>query len=394
MKEYQLNGLLLLVTEYAPVLFELGYEVRDCYWEHRQAGTGVHVHELYGRMITLLGCLRQHTTEYARTLAVAYLAWTPLHSQLPAYCYVEEALEASLSRLAQEVSTSHQGLNVRSLSAMYMAACRPSTEVRDVLKSHVGPTFIADTGNRLVDVLAVCSAGKLVWVAPVLTTSDRASGHRTHPSLVWPYLPELPQTLLRPGGVHFEYILCAALKQFMRPLTLQSQPDAYQMLVDSKVCDGLKPTSITQRQRRQHVELALDAAIANVMDANPDLRPRKKPRAKAKAPVGALAPVAAVPEARPKAKAKPRPKAAAKRQQPVSSTSTRGVEDVDGSSSTSDSEVPADTGIAFMTASGRGVSSSSSSASTSSSSSTTSTSSCSSSTTSSGSSEGSSLTSN
>lgn len=286
------------------MLFELGYEVRDCYWEHRQEGTGLHVQDLYARMITVLGCMGETTSEYARTLAVAYLAWTPLHSKLPAYCYVEEALEASLSRLAEEVSNSHQGVNARSLSAMYMSACRPSDEVHDKMKSHVGATFIGDTATRLKDMLELCTDRTLAWVPPVLSTSS-TNAHRTHPSMVWPDRPALPQTLLRPGGVNFEYILCAALRQFMRPLTAQSQPDTYCVLVETKVCEGLQPRSITQRQRRERVAVAVDTAVSNLIQANPDLRPKKKAKAKAKmAPVAV--PVVAPPKPKPKRIPKPR----------------------------------------------------------------------------------------
>ena len=98
-------GLQSLMHFYVPALFAIGRGVRRLFWEGAVGGpaTGLDARKV------LEQCLNVHahatggwrcTAEYSRTLSVALLAWQPYFNDLPGCCFVEEAGEALLSRMA------------------------------------------------------------------------------------------------------------------------------------------------------------------------------------------------------------------------------------------------------------------------------------------------------
>ncbi len=68
-------------------------------------GTSVLVQQLLARYMVFRASLDQSGSfEYCNSLGMSLLQWSKFHSELPAYCYVEECLEASLSRLSRTTS--------------------------------------------------------------------------------------------------------------------------------------------------------------------------------------------------------------------------------------------------------------------------------------------------
>ena len=96
-----------LLVVWAPACFALGWRVRQCHWEHREAGTGHHAREVLTMALLMLlhleapapGVRNRGRSEYVRTLSCALLLWEGWFDRLPACCFSEEINEASLSRL-------------------------------------------------------------------------------------------------------------------------------------------------------------------------------------------------------------------------------------------------------------------------------------------------------
>ena len=91
-----------LINFYLPAVFRVGYKVRSCTWEGRNANSGVWAKDVMEEVSILLVHLLQDTeckNEYVRTLSVALATWQPWMSKIPADCFMEESCEAMLSRM-------------------------------------------------------------------------------------------------------------------------------------------------------------------------------------------------------------------------------------------------------------------------------------------------------
>ena len=91
-----------LINFYLPAVFRVGYKVRSCTWEGRNANSGVWAKDVMEEVLILLVHLLQDTeckNEYVRTLSVALATWQPWMSKIPAVCFMEESCEAMLSRM-------------------------------------------------------------------------------------------------------------------------------------------------------------------------------------------------------------------------------------------------------------------------------------------------------
>ena len=112
-----------LVNVFAPACAAIGWQVRRCYWEGRHRGSGVWAAEAL-RMCLLLLCGllgdKAKLSEYARSISVALLAWTPWHDAVPAAAYVEEACEAQLSKLASALTRNPHATGVAEVSDLYV----------------------------------------------------------------------------------------------------------------------------------------------------------------------------------------------------------------------------------------------------------------------------------
>ena len=112
-----------LVNVFVPACAAIGWQVRRCYWEGRHRGSGVWAGEAL-RMCLLLLCGllgdKAKLSEYARSISVALLAWTPWHDAVPAAAYVEESCEAQLSKLGSALKRNPHATGVGEVSDLYV----------------------------------------------------------------------------------------------------------------------------------------------------------------------------------------------------------------------------------------------------------------------------------
>lgn len=271
-----LDMLKLFLTEYAPCLFQLGIEVRHCYWLGRERWTGSTVKPLLGKFIVFLSKLCWNTPaafEYCRSSLLAYLSWSEVHDQLPAALHVEECLEASLSRLAAISQHAHHFDNEADLAMLYCATCKASRQVKDLMKPGVSKKFVEDVGKFLPNLVAACKLGTLPYV-PL-----KSAGHRSAGALVWPDQPiALPLRLtISEHALDYNALFLRALKLVSSALSATSQPNAISFHLETKLCAGLLPLGTQARQLR------LLAAI-EVADKLKVLQRETAPKKKAKPP--------------------------------------------------------------------------------------------------------------
>ena len=116
-----LRALKDLLFYWVPAVFSLGVKVRECAWEGRPGGTatGAIARRVLQHAILLQCQLRRAwdaRDEYCRTMSVALLLWQPWMTALPGCCFVEEAGEALLSRVASRVKSN---TGVKTFSGAY-----------------------------------------------------------------------------------------------------------------------------------------------------------------------------------------------------------------------------------------------------------------------------------
>ena len=98
-----LNGFLVLLNVYCPMLLAIGNSVRNCTWDGRKEAKGKEARQVLQDCLVLLVNLLGDTrgrVEYVRTLCVALLGWSKWMDSLPGCCFQEENCEALLSRMA------------------------------------------------------------------------------------------------------------------------------------------------------------------------------------------------------------------------------------------------------------------------------------------------------
>ena len=150
----------LLVTVYAPSLFGLGMSVRECYWMLQQPNTGARVRDLLCFCLGFLLALeKSEKTEYTRVLLLAILTWSPFLSSLPAAAFVEEVMEASLSRLGRFCATDLRRHSVNDFSDAF-ASLGPSRPVADLVNPHIAATLPDRVLMRLDKCIAALKSGR------------------------------------------------------------------------------------------------------------------------------------------------------------------------------------------------------------------------------------------
>ena len=98
------EAMLRLLEEWAPVAYVVGRTARCYVWEGRGKRSGAMAKEVV--MACLVGLLlwlgaRAHTVEYVRTMACCLVLWSAWHSAIPAACYSDEVNEACLHQLGR-----------------------------------------------------------------------------------------------------------------------------------------------------------------------------------------------------------------------------------------------------------------------------------------------------
>jgi hypothetical protein len=127
-----------LVNVYVPACAAIGWLVRRCYWEGRAAGTGCWGAQCLRQCLLLLcGLLgeRVRFAEYARSIGVALLTWSPWHDSVPAAAYVEEACEAQLSQLSSTLKRNPHATGVGDVSDLYVLL-PPASDAPHAAKHH------------------------------------------------------------------------------------------------------------------------------------------------------------------------------------------------------------------------------------------------------------------
>ena len=150
----------LLVTEYAPCLFNLGMSVRECYWMLQQANTGIRARDLLSFCLTFLLALeKSEKNEYCRVISMAIVTWNPLLSSLPAAAFVEEVLEASLSKLARFCATDLRRHSVTHFSEAF-ASLGCGRKLVDVNRTHIAEALPGRILIRLDKAIGALRAGR------------------------------------------------------------------------------------------------------------------------------------------------------------------------------------------------------------------------------------------
>ena len=130
-----------LLLVWAPACFALGWRVRQCHWEHRQAGTGGRARECLEMALLMMLHLEAPSggqrrargrSEYVRTLSCALLQWQRWHEDLPACCFSEETNEASLSRLGSAMRQHPDATSTESVMDLYLLVRPGKTGFRKI----------------------------------------------------------------------------------------------------------------------------------------------------------------------------------------------------------------------------------------------------------------------
>ena len=181
--------LLLLVTVYAPCLFNLGMSVRECYWTLQQPNTGARVRDLLCFALGfLLSLEKTEKNEYCRVTALAILTWSPFLSSLPAAVFVEEVLEASLSRLGRFCATDLRRHTVEQFSEAYASLGR-GREVADMTHPHIAEILPHKVEMRVDKCMALLKTGSF---PALLGAGVKAVGSRDDPTGAVVYVPLSP----------------------------------------------------------------------------------------------------------------------------------------------------------------------------------------------------------
>ena len=149
---YKLSwALFLLLTEYIPALFMLGKTVRAMYWTRQSINSGHLGRQFLIHALTLLRILEgPKVTEYQRGISIALHLWnTQVHDTVPAGCMVEEALEASLSRLQSAVRQELTSHTVPHFSSLYGSLGPVSTDLRDLTDAGLSEIFSSSVGYQV-----------------------------------------------------------------------------------------------------------------------------------------------------------------------------------------------------------------------------------------------------
>ena len=107
------------------------------------------------------------------------LTWSPLHSALAAYCFVEEALEASLSRLVRSAGSGLTTKNALEYSQKYVClgrALHSDPTVPGIARPY--PHRVAYRLERLIDDISNAS--------PPYVPPPSKNQSKTRPRSTWP----------------------------------------------------------------------------------------------------------------------------------------------------------------------------------------------------------------
>jgi hypothetical protein len=130
----QFQGLRMLMTEYCPLLVDMGISVRQCFWPDvsKDVDSGDLARRVLRDALVLSQAVQSGgSSEYLRNLCLMDLLWGRIHQHLPAASYVEECLESSLSTLGRRLRTDPRATTVQSFSDTYTQWCTAHSGILD-----------------------------------------------------------------------------------------------------------------------------------------------------------------------------------------------------------------------------------------------------------------------
>ena len=129
---HTLLQLRLLISDYCPAVFGVGYHVRSCAWEGRKLASSKHAKVVLAWVLILLMRLSPDAAgrlKYVRTVCVALLSWTPWHDVAPGCIFAEEGGEAMLSKVTKALRRHRTGTTHEHYADVFLSV--PPAKVAD-----------------------------------------------------------------------------------------------------------------------------------------------------------------------------------------------------------------------------------------------------------------------
>ena len=161
-----LAGLKTLLHFYIPAVFLLGNLVRDCNWDGQPTGTGRTARKVLELSLVLIAALtmdKDCNVPYVRTLCGALLLWLPWNDAVPGCCYVEDPLEAMLSRLGSRCRTYPQRKTFDQTLDLFLSMAPPKGGEKKT-RGQIRSGLVAIMSSRLRRFLFAITTNRLVHV--------------------------------------------------------------------------------------------------------------------------------------------------------------------------------------------------------------------------------------
>ena len=262
------------IEQYIPALMELGIAVRELYWTHRDQDTGMAARMLMARCLGfLLSMNPSGSREYQRGLVLGVLLWSRFHSKLAGYCFVEECLESSLSRLARAAGPGCTTATVQEFAAKYLTL--KQTANSEPRKAGIARTYPHKVAMRLEKLVQRIKEGTVPHVPKTVKTEAKSS-----PSMAWPSADaDPPHNLWTPlPAAVFETVVYRTVLNLVNSKSVaECRQDEEAELV--KLCvdvPSLTPDEVTKKQ--EAIDMAKDILRQKVAMARRSEVTRKRKR--------------------------------------------------------------------------------------------------------------------
>ena len=149
-----LYELRILISDYCPAVFAVGFKVRECMWNGRKLHTSSNAKEVLSWSLLLLNRLTRPNAppmRYVQTIATALLTWSTWQDITPGIIYNEEPCEALLSKLNRAMSHRPGMCTHEQYTDVFLSL--PVARTAEHHRVRV-PTYVVDKFNsRLKDIL-------------------------------------------------------------------------------------------------------------------------------------------------------------------------------------------------------------------------------------------------
>ena len=256
------------IEQYIPALMELGIAVRELHWNHRDQDTGMAARILMARCLGfLLSMDPSGSCKYQHGLVLGVLLWSRFHSKLAGYCFVEECLESSLSRLARAAGPGCTTATVQDFAAKYLTLKPASgTEPR---KAGIARTYPHKVAMRLENLIMRIKDGTVPYVPKTIRTESKSL-----PTMAWPPSAATPPHNLwapLPPAVFQIAVYRTVLNLVNAKSTAECRQDEESELI--KLCVDVPELTRTEVETRQQaIDMAkeiLKVKIAKARRSNP-----------------------------------------------------------------------------------------------------------------------------